>query len=43
MLYDHKTDPAENINIAADPDHAATVARMRKTLDAGWRAALPKE
>jgi arylsulfatase A-like enzyme len=42
MLYDHRTDPAENTNIAANPTHAATVTRMRKLLAAGYKTALPK-
>lgn len=38
MLYDHKADPHENINIAEAPQHAATVARLSKLLQAGWKS-----
>lgn len=40
-LYDHKTDPGEFKNLAADPKYAATLAEMRATLRAGWQAARP--
>lgn len=42
MLYDHKTDPMENVNIASDPDHADTLKRMHKLLSTGWKAGLPE-
>jgi uncharacterized sulfatase len=39
-LYDHQADPHEFTNLARDGKrNAATLAAMRKTLDAGWRAA----
>jgi len=40
-LYDHQADAREWRNLAADPQHAATVAEMRRLLRAGWRGALP--
>ncbi len=40
-LYDHSKDPRETVNVAAAPENHAIVAQMRKTLNAGWRAALP--
>lgn len=40
-LYDHETDPAENDNVAGQPENAVLVARLRKQLDAGWRDARP--
>lgn len=40
-LYDHRADPGETVNLAADPAHAANVARLEAQLAAGWRAALP--
>jgi uncharacterized sulfatase len=36
-LYDCDADPYETVNLAADPAHAATLARMRGALD-GWIA-----
>jgi uncharacterized sulfatase len=33
-LYDHQTDPAENHNLAADPQFAATLADLKKQLEA---------
>ena len=41
-LYDHQTDPQENTNIAAKPEHAALVKELTTKLDAGWKAARPK-
>jgi hypothetical protein len=35
MLYDHEVDPGENTNIADDPAHAGTVAKLAKQLEAG--------
>lgn len=40
-LYDHRNDPAENVNIAKRPEHAATVKRLTALLSEGWRAAQP--
>ena len=41
-LYDHKTDPQENINIAGDPANAALVGKLTVQWRAGWQAAMPK-
>ena len=41
-LYDHQADPGENANVAARPEHKATIARLAAMLEAGWRAAKPK-
>jgi N-acetylglucosamine-6-sulfatase len=30
LLFDRRTDPDERVNLAAQPDHASTVARMRQ-------------
>jgi iduronate 2-sulfatase len=40
-LYDHLRDPAENVNLADDPAHAALVAQLTAQLQAGWPAAQP--
>ena len=40
-LYDHQTDPKEYRNLVNDPASRKLVDDMRKTLHAGWRAALP--
>jgi hypothetical protein len=39
-LYDTMTDPHETRNLADDPDHAATLERLRGMLD-GWMASTP--
>ena len=40
-LYDHKSDPQENVNIANTRENADLVKRLTVQLAAGWRAALP--
>jgi arylsulfatase A-like enzyme len=40
-LYDHQSDPAENVNVAGRPEHAELVKRLSQQLEAGWRMALP--
>lgn len=40
-VYDHVTDPAENVNLAADPDNAALVEELTRQHLKGWRGALP--
>ena len=40
-LYDHKTDPAENVNVAKLPENAALVQDLDRQLRAGWKAARP--
>ncbi len=39
-LYDHRTDPDENANIADRPEHRELVANLSRELRAGWRRAL---
>ncbi len=41
-IYDHRTDPDENTNIAADPANAALVERLTKQYSKGWQGALPR-
>lgn len=38
-LYDHQSDPRENTNLAADPNHAQLVADLTKQWQAGWQGA----
>jgi len=40
-LYDHQTDPQENVNIANDPANADLVARLTRRWEAGWKGAFP--
>jgi len=40
-LYDHRDDPEENVNLAGQSEHAATVKELAALLKAGWKAALP--
>ena len=42
-LYDHRTDPQENNNIAILPENIKIVNKLSEQLKAGWRAALPKK
>ena len=41
MLYDHKTDLQENVNIAELPENKKLVARLSNMLHKGWKAARP--
>lgn len=38
-LYDHRSDPQENVNLAARPDSRALATRLSAQLKAGWRGA----
>ncbi len=40
-LYDHQTDPGENVNLAQQPEHAELVKKLAEQLHAGWQAARP--
>lgn len=40
-LYDHRADPAENVNVAHLPANEAVVLDLSKQLRSGWRGALP--
>lgn len=41
-LYDQRTDPQENNNIAELPENEEAVERLAAELKAGWQAAVPK-
>jgi len=36
MLYDHETDPAENVNLAGRPENRELVEKLAQMLKAGW-------
>jgi arylsulfatase A-like enzyme len=40
-LYDHHVDPAENTNIADQPENAELVRKLSEQAKAGWQAARP--
>ncbi len=40
-LYDHQTDPDENVNLAGLPEHAALLEELGRQYRAGWKAARP--
>ncbi len=40
-LYDHQTDPGENMNLADVPSQADLLSRLERQLRAGWRRSLP--
>ena len=40
-LYDHRSDPDESYNLAAESKHAITVQELAEMLEHGWRSALP--
>ena len=41
-LYDHQSDPQENVNLAKQPEQADLVRKLMAQWSAGWRGALPK-
>jgi iduronate 2-sulfatase len=40
-LYDHLTDPDENVNVASQPQFRQQFEQLKHKLHAGWRAARP--
>jgi arylsulfatase A-like enzyme len=40
-LYDHENDPAENTNLAQQPEFAEEIKRLSQILKKGWKGALP--
>ena len=42
QLFDRAKDPGEFTNLAAQPAHAETVARLSALLKGGWQACLPE-
>ncbi len=43
ILFDHKTDLAENQNVATKPEYAKALKEMQAILAAGYKAARPKK
>ena len=41
MLYDHRVDPAENVNIAEDPANVELVKKLHEMVQAGYKHARP--
>ena len=41
-LYDHRKDPQENVDVAAQTEYEQNVQRLSRMLHRGWQAALPK-
>jgi iduronate 2-sulfatase len=40
-LFDHRTDPGETRNVAANPQYKTIKEKLLKQLAAGWKAAVP--
>jgi hypothetical protein len=40
-LYDHRTDPQENENLAGRPEHADLIRSLTEQARGGWKAAVP--
>lgn len=40
-IYDHKSDPQENINLANRPEYTQLLKTLDQQMRAGWRKALP--
>jgi len=40
-IYDHRSDPQENVNLANRPEYAGLLEALDRQMNAGWRAALP--
>ncbi|MDP6041284.1 MAG: sulfatase [Candidatus Latescibacteria bacterium] len=41
-LYDHKTDPQENVNVINDSAYASVVPKLAKQMKSGWQGARPR-
>jgi len=40
-LYDYETDPEGNVNIALNPEYKPLLEKLKKIMDAGWKATKP--
>ena len=43
MLYDHRNDPNENVNIAEQPENKELVERLSGVLHDGWKTVRPEK
>ena len=41
MLYDHQTDPDENVNVVDKPENKEAVDKLARLLSEGYKSALP--
>jgi arylsulfatase A-like enzyme len=41
-LFDHASDPDENLNLAHDTSYTQTIAALSRQLNQGWKSALPE-
>ena len=41
MLYDHREDPAETVDLSGDEDHVHVVKRLSRLLDNRWKSGMP--
>ncbi len=42
-LFDHQTDPGENLNLANSTVHEPTMEDLSRQLNRGWRYAKPEK
>ena len=40
-LYDHETDPGENVNVIHDPQYATVIGELAQAMKRGWPGARP--
>ncbi len=43
MLFDRRTDPLENVNVADNIEYRGTIEQLDQILAQGWRSALPSQ
>ena len=41
-LFDHASDPGENLNLAQDTSYSQTISALSQQLNQGWKYALPE-
>ncbi len=40
-LYDHESDPQENVNVVENPSYAGAIKELEQMMKRGWKGALP--